>query len=42
MKSNAENIFYINMHCDVHWGPTKFEIKIQFVHGETTDKLYYG
>ena len=23
------------MHCDVHYWPAKFEIKIQFVYGET-------
>ena len=31
------------MHCDVHYYPAKFEIKIQLVNGETKrDKLYYG
>ena len=31
------------MHCDVHYYPAKFEIKIQLVYGETKkDKLYYG
>ena len=30
------------MHCDVHYYPTKFEIKIQLVYGETKkDKLNY-
>ena len=24
-----------NMHCDVHYYPAKFEIKIQLVYGET-------
>ena len=28
------NIFF-NMHCDVHYHPAKFEIKIQLVYGET-------
>ena len=27
--------FFLNMHCDVHYYPVKFEIKIQFVYGET-------
>jgi hypothetical protein len=30
------------MHCDVHYYPAKFEIKIQLVYGEKKDKLYYG
>ena len=34
---------FLNMHCDVHYYPAKFEIKIQLVNGETKrDKLYYG
>jgi hypothetical protein len=31
------------MNCDVHYHPSKFEIKIQLVYEETKkDKLYYG
>ena len=30
------------MHCDVHYYPAKFEIKIQLVYEEKKDKLYYG
>ena len=30
-----------NMHCDVHYYPAKFEIKIQLAYGEK-NKLYYG
>ena len=31
------------MHCDVHYYPAKFVIKIQLVYGEIKkDKLYYG
>ena len=30
MKNNDEN-----MHCDVHYYPAKFEIKIQLVYGVT-------
>jgi len=29
------------MHCDVHYYPAKFEIKIQLAYGEK-NKLYYG
>ena len=32
MKTNGE--FFLNMHCDVHYYPAKFEIKIQLVYGE--------
>jgi len=28
------------MHCDVHYYPAKFEIKIQLAYGEK-NKLYY-
>ena len=35
--------FFLNMHCDVHYYPAKFKIKIQLVYGETKkDKFYYG
>ena len=27
--------FFLNMHCDVHYYPAKFKIKIQLVYGET-------
>ena len=31
------------MHCDVHYYPAKFVIKIQLVYGEIKkDKLYHG
>ena len=30
------------MHCDVHYYPAKFEIKIQLVYGETKKTLYEG
>ena len=33
MKTNGE--FFLNMHCDVHYYPAKFEIKIQLMYGET-------
>ena len=29
------------MHCDVYYYPTKFEIKIQLVYGETKKTFYY-
>jgi len=33
----------LNMHCDVHYYPVKFEIKIPLVYREIKkDKLYYG
>ena len=36
MKNNGKIIkLFLNMHCDVHYYPAKFEIKIQFVYGET-------
>jgi hypothetical protein len=28
------------MHCDVHYYPAKFEIKIQLVHGEIKKTIY--
>ena len=28
-------ILFQNMHCNVHYYPAKFEIKIQLVYGET-------
>ena len=31
---------FLNMHCDVHHYPVKFEIKIQLVYGET-EKINY-
>ena len=30
-----------NMHCNVHYYPAKFEIKIQLCMEEKKDKLYY-
>ena len=33
---------FSNMHCDVHYYPTKFEIELQHVHGEKKYKLCYG
>ena len=37
MKNNDKKIItkIFNMHCDVHYYPTKFEIEIQLVYGET-------
>ena len=36
MKTNGKFIkLFLNMHCDVHYHPAKFEIKIQLVYGET-------
>ena len=37
MKNNDKRIITknFNMHCDVHYHPAKFEIKIQLVYGET-------
>ena len=29
------------MHCDIHYYPTKFEIKIQLVYGETKKQIIY-
>ena len=29
------------MHCDIHYYPTKFEIKIQLVYGETKKQIVY-
>ena len=41
MKLMGEN--YKTFSKYVHYYPTKFEIKIQLVYGETKkDKLYYG
>ena len=35
--------FFLNIHCDAHHYPAKFEIKIQLVYGVTKkEKLYYG
>ena len=36
MKNNDEKIITksFNMHCDVHYYPENFEIKIQLVYGE--------
>jgi len=31
-----------NIHCDVHYYSTQFEIKIQFVYGETKIQIVYG
>ena len=31
-------ILFQNMHCNVHYYPAKFEIKIQLVYGETKKK----
>ena len=44
METNGGIIkLFLNMHCDVHYYPAKFKIKIQLVYGETEkDKLYYG
>ena len=33
--------FFLNMHCDVHYYPAKFEIKIQIVYGETKNINYF-
>ena len=42
IKNNGKNyIFLKNMHCDVHYRPTKFEFKIQLMYGEK-NKLCYG
>ena len=30
------------MHCDVHYYPAKFEIKIQLVYGEIKKQIVYG
>jgi len=37
MKNNDDKFIttFFNMHCDVHYYSTKFEIKIQLVYGET-------
>ena len=36
MKTTGENCkTFLNMHCDVHYNPVKFEIKIQLVYGKT-------
>ena len=41
MKNNDEKIInFFNMHCDVHYYPPKFEIKIQLVYGETKKTNY--
>ena len=32
--------FVLNMHCDVHYYPAKFEIKIQLVYGEIKKTNY--
>ena len=37
MKNKDKNYFF-NMHCDVHYYPAKFEIKIQLVDEETRKK----
>ena len=39
---NYDDKIIANIFCDVHYYPTKFEIKIQLVYGETKNKLYYG
>ena len=40
---NYDDKIIANIFCDVHYYPTKFEIKIQLVYGEIKkDKLYYG
>jgi hypothetical protein len=33
-NSDKKIITFVNMHCDVHYYPAKFEIKIQLVYGE--------
>ena len=37
MKNNDEKILttFLNIHYDIHYYPTKFEIKIQLVYGIT-------
>ena len=37
MKNNDKKIItnFFNMHCDVHYYPAKFEIKIQLIYRET-------
>ena len=39
MKNNVEKliIVFLNMHCDVHYYPAKFEIKIQLVYEKTKE-----
>ena len=34
MKNNDEKIIIFNMHCDVHYYPTRFEIRVELVYGE--------
>ena len=44
MKNNVEKliIVFLNMHCDVHYYPAKFEIKIQLVYRKKNTNCIMG